>query len=208
MKLKQVASTSVAMAAVLAFGAQAVAQTPTPTPVTGPVLPGICVFNPQRAVFTSAAGVFLGRRLGELGAQVNSELQPEATLLAADEKTLEAQRATLTQAQFQTKATAFETRVQAFQRKRQLRSIQLQLTKARAVQKIENGVGPVAQQTFTQRGCSVMIDTQALVLAVPGADLTDTVIAGVNAHLPTVPVDLATEQDAMQVAQQQAQQQQ
>ena len=205
MKLKQLASATVAMTAVLAMCAQAGAQTPQP-PLTGPVIPGICVFNPQRAVAGSTAGQFLLERLKQISAQIDSELQPEEAALQTEQKSLQAQRATLTAAQLQTKAAAFKTRYEAFQRKSQLRSAQLQLTGAKGQQLIESTVAPIARLTFTQRGCSVLINAQALVAFVPGADITDSVIAGTNAKMQTLPVDLVTEQEALQAIQQQQQQ--
>jgi outer membrane protein len=205
MKLKQLASATVAMTTVLAFSAQSSAQ--TPPPLTGPVIPGICVYNQERAVATSAAGKVLIQRLTEINAQVTSELQPEAVQLQADQKTLQAQRATLTQAQFQTRDSAFETRVQAFQRKSQLRDAQLQLTKGKAERQIQITEVPIAREVFLQRSCSVLINSQALLGFVPGADITDAVIAGTNSKLPSVTVELVTEQEALQAIQQQQQQQ-
>jgi len=187
MKFKQVASASVAMAAVLAFAAQASAQ--TAPPVTGPVIPGICVFNPARAVGTSTVGKYVTGRLNELGQQVNAELQAEQTQLQTDAKALEAQRATLTQAQLQAKAEPLQARAAAFQRKVQQRDKEMQETQARAVQTIAQSMSPIVQQTFVQRGCSVLMNTDGLYLWVPGAELTDSVIAGLNVKMQSLPVE-------------------
>jgi len=186
MKLNQVASTAVAMTAVLAFASQAAAQA---APVTGPVVPGVCVFNPARAIGASTVGKYVTGRLNELGGQVNAELQAEQAQLQADAKTLEAQRATLSQAQLQAKAEPIQARAAAFQRKVQLRDKEMQETQAKAVQQIAQAMAPIAQQTFVQRGCSVMINTEALYLYVPGAEVTDTVIAGLNVKLQTMQVE-------------------
>jgi len=187
MKLKQLAPASISMVAVLAFAAQAAAQ--TPPVITGPVLPGICVFNPARAVGTSTVGKYVTTRLNELGGQVNAELQAEQSQLQTDAKALEAQRATLTQAQLQAKGEPLQARAAAFQRKVQLRDKEMQETQSRSVQQIAQAMAPVVIQTFTQRGCSVLLNTEGLYLYVPGAELTDSVIAGLNAKMQTLVVE-------------------
>jgi outer membrane protein len=189
MKLNKLAAASVALTAVVAFAAHASAQTAAPPVVTGPVLPGICVFNPGRAVGASTVGKYVTGRLNELGGQVNAELQAEQTQLQTDAKALEAKRPTLPQAQFQTQGQQLQARAAAFQRKVQLRDKELQETQARAVQQIAQAMGPIAVQTFTQRGCSVLLNTDALYLYVPGAELTDSVIAGLNAKMQSLVVE-------------------
>ena len=188
MKLKQFASASVALTAVVAFAAQASAQTSTP-PVTGPVLPGICVFNPARAVGGSTIGKYVTSRLNEIGQQVNAELQAEQAQLQTDAKALQAKQATLTKEQYQSQGEALQVRAGAFQRKVQLRDKEMQETQSKAVQQIAQSMGPIAIQVFQQRGCSVLLNTDALYLYVPGAELTDTVIAGLNAKMTTLAVE-------------------
>jgi Skp family chaperone for outer membrane proteins len=204
MKLKQVVSASVALTAVVAFAAQATAQ--TPPPVTGPTLPGICVLNAQRAVATSTVGQFLNTRINQIGAQVNAELEADQSALQTENKALEAKRATLSATQYQTQHTAIEAKAQALQRKAQLRNVQMQLTEQQAAKQIDTAIRPIIQQTFQQRGCSVLINAQALNLFVAGADVSDMVMAGLNAKLTSLQVQLATEQDAIQAIQQQQQQ--
>ena len=188
MKLKQFASASVALTAVVAFAAQASAQTST-QPVTGPVLPGICVFNPARAVGGSTVGKYVTTRLNEIGQQVNAELQAEQAQLQSDAKALQAKQATLAKEQYQSQGEALQVRAGAFQRKVQLRDKEMQETQSKAVQQIAQSMGPIAVQVFQQRGCSVLLNTDALYLYVPGAELTDTVIAGLNAKMQTLAVE-------------------
>ena len=188
MKLKQFASASVALMTVVALAAQASAQT-SAAPVTGPVLPGICVFNPARAVGGSTVGKYVTTRLNEIGQQVNAELQAEQAQLQSDAKALQAKQATLTKEQYQSQGEALQVRAGAFQRKVQLRDKEMQETQSKAVQQIAQSMGPIAVQVFQQRGCSVLLNTDALYLYVPGAELTDTVIAGLNAKMTTLAVE-------------------
>jgi Skp family chaperone for outer membrane proteins len=186
MKILKIASASVAMTAVVAFAAQAGAQA---IPVTGPTIPGICVFNPGRAIGSSTVGKYVTGRLNELSQQVNAELQGEQGQLQTDAKALEAKRATLPQAQLQTQAEALQARAGVFQRKVQLRDREMQETQSHAIQLIVQQMSPVLQQTFQQRGCSVLMNTDGLSLWVPGSELTDSVIAGLNAKIQTLAVE-------------------
>jgi len=200
MQFKKFASASVALAAVAAVAAPAFAQTP---PVTGPVLPGVCVFNPQRAIGTSTVGQYLNTRLGEISAQAKAELEGDANSLQTQEKALEAKHATMQAAAYQTQRAALEKTAQGYQRTAQLRNVQIQITAQQAEKQVAVAMQPIALQTFQQRGCSVLIDAQALYVFVPGADVTDAVIAGLNAKLTTLQIQMVSEQDAINAVQQQ-----
>jgi Skp family chaperone for outer membrane proteins len=212
MTLSKAASASVALAIAAAIASPSMAQTaargaPVETPPTGPVVPGVCVFNPERAVGTSTIGQFLVTRLNQLGSSVNAEIQADGTQLQTESTALQAKQATVSKTQFDNEKAAFETKVQAFQRKRELRNIQLQLTKGKALQQIGAALGPAVKQVFQQRGCSVLINAESLYMYVPAADLTDAAVQGLNGKLTTMSVDLASEQDAILAVQQQQQQQ-
>ncbi len=206
MKIFKAASATVALATAAAIAAPSYAQ--TPPPVTGPVVPGICVFNTPRAIATSTAGQAIGARLHQLGASVQAEIEAEGNALQNEGKALQAKQATASKTQFETERGALQVKAQNFERKQQLRGVQLQITREKALQQVELSLQPIVRQTFQQRGCSVLIEAQATSFALfaPGDDLTDSVLAGLNAKLTSVPMDLASEQEALQAVQQQQQQ--
>jgi len=161
------------------------------------------VFNPQRAIGSSTVGQYLNTRLGEISAQAKAELDADGTSLQTQEKALEAKHATMQAAAYQTQRSALEKTAQGFQRTAQLRNVQIQLTAQQAEKQVAAAMQPIALQTFQQRGCSVMIDAQALYVFVPGADVTDAIIAGLNAKMTSLPMQMVSEQDAITAVQQQ-----
>ena len=69
--------------------------------------------------------------------------------------------------------------------------------------------GPIVQSIMQQRGATVMIDRQAIVVGAPGIDVTSVAIQMLNQKLPTVKVQLANPPpELLQRMQAQQQQQQ
>src|SRR4051794_6586924 len=74
-----------AAAAAVAFGPAALAQTAAqPTINYGPPINGICVFDFDSAVAGSTVGKYVDTRLGQIGSQVNAELNGEKTAIDSE----------------------------------------------------------------------------------------------------------------------------
>ena len=178
------------VAAAGAASAQGAAAAPAAPPVkSGPPISGLCVLSQQRAVGGSQVGQYVSNRMKQLQAQVQAELQPEGTALNNDLKSFQTQAASLTPDARNTRGQALQQRVDAFQRKQQIRGRELEATEGKAVNRIVTELNPVARSVYEQRNCSALVESQAVIFSNPQMDITDAVIAGLNAKLTQFPFE-------------------
>ncbi|MBC6980764.1 OmpH family outer membrane protein [Caulobacter sp. 17J80-11] len=173
---------------VLALASGASAQTaPAAAPAVsgGPALPGVCVYSGIRTIATSAAGKAVETRMNQLEQAVEADLKSQATALDTEAKALQAQQATqANDPAFQQRVFSFNQKKAQFERKLQIRNKELEVTKAKAVERIAKEAQPLVQQAYTERNCSLMIDRSAVLAGNAQMDVTDLVISKLNAKLP------------------------
>jgi outer membrane protein len=171
--------------AILAATSAASAQSAAPAPalVQGPPIAGLCILSVRTAISSSTVGQYVSNRLSQLAQQVKAELGPEETSLNADGKALEAQRTTLSPADFQTKGAALQARFAALQQKANQRQAEMEATERKAINRITQELDPIGRQVYQQNHCSILIDKDSLVLPSSSTDLTVAVVTGLNARI-------------------------
>lgn len=186
----------VAAVAALAAGTAAFAQAPAapaalPPPTSGAPIPGLCVVDLDQVVATSTVGKYVQQRLQQIQQQANAEVNGENTQIQNDAKALDAQRATLDQTTFEQRGTAIQVRANALQRKVQQRERELQVTEQRAVGRVIQESEPPLRQAYQQKGCSILINHQAVLGAFFNAamDITPQVVSGLNAKVTQFPIE-------------------
>jgi outer membrane protein len=177
-----------AAAAAVALGsatiASAQAAAPAAPPIThGAPIPGMCVISVEGVIGNSTVGGYVNTRLQQIGQQVNAELGAEQTAIQNDDKALSGQRATLDPATFDQRASALQVRANSFQRKAQLRDREMQATEQKALGRIGQEMEPLIRQAYQQKGCSMLVNRQAIVIANPAMDLTPAVTTALNGKL-------------------------
>ena len=166
------------------------AQPPLVSPTSPRPIAGVCVFSEERAVGTSKAGQAANARMQQLRAQVQAEIAPEATSLQNDVRTFQAQRATLAGDALTQRQTALQGRADAFQQKEQLRNQELQATGEKALGRIRAAIEPIVRQTYEARKCSILFNSDGAIFGGnPQMDVTPTVVAGLDAAMPTLTFD-------------------
>ncbi len=130
-----------------------------------------------------------------------AQLQTQVQALQNRQKTLAGQLQTEGQAlQKEVQAlngkepdAALKKRVQAFQQKEQQANEELQKMKenlqsinANVIRQVDAKYSPAVSQVMTQRGANLAVDVGSTIAHVPALDVTDAVIAAVNATLPSV----------------------
>ena len=169
-------------AAPAAQAAQAAARPSNP----GPVIPGVCVLDEQRAIAQSAAGRAYSARMQQLTQQAEAELRPQQTSLQNDVNTFQGQRATLPQDQQQSRAQALNTRAENLNRTANQRQRELAATQERQLGRIINEMQPIVSQVYVARGCGIMLARGGVVYSNPAMEVTDQVIQQLNARMPTI----------------------
>lgn len=169
-------------AAVLSAASAASAQT-APAVVQGPAIPGVCILSVNQAIATSTVGKYVSERMNQIVAQVKAELTPEDTAIATEGRALQAQRASLAAATFQSRAQALQTRVNALREKADLRQREVQATEQKSLNRIAQELDPIARQLYQEHRCSVLLNKDAVMIANPEMDLTTQAVAGLNGRI-------------------------
>jgi outer membrane protein len=115
--------------------------------------------------------------------QVNAELNGEKTAIENEGKTLQSQGATLDRTILEQRSAALQVRANALQRKAQLRDREVSATEQKAVGRIGQEMEPMIRAAYQQKGCSVLLNRQAVVIANPAMDITPSVVTALNAKL-------------------------
>lgn len=160
-----------------------------PAIAQGPAIPGVCVFSVNQTIGASAVGQYIHTRLDQIVAQVKAELNPEDTAIATDVKALEAQRASLDAAAYQTRGQALQGRINALREKADLRQREVKATEDKALNRVAQELEPIAQSLYQSHRCSILLDRGSVMMANNEMDLTSGAVAALNAKIQQFPFD-------------------
>ena len=190
MTFKSYLAGACAAAAALAAGSSALAQAAAPaaTPAApaipqGPAIPGVCVVDVQNVIGASAVGRSVSTRLVQIQNQVKAELQGEDTTLTNDIKAFEAQRASLDQNAQVQRAADLQKRQIALQTKAEQRQQELQATLQKAQGRVFQEMQGPMLQAYQQKGCSLLLQRDGVILSNNAMDISQPVLAALNAKI-------------------------
>lgn len=197
MTSKTFAVAAVAAAGILGLGGSAFAQAAKPAAVPaagvavthGAPINGVCILSMEGAIGGSTVGKYVSTRVQQLAQQVNAELNSEKTAIDTEARTLDSQRATLDQNTFEQRGSALQVRANALQRKAQLREREMQVTEQKALGRVEQEMTPLIQQAYQQKGCSLLLTREAVLLGNPAMDITPAVVTALNSKITTFAFD-------------------
>lgn len=167
----------------------AAAAAARPAIAQGPAIPGVCVFSVNQTIGASSVGQYIHTRLEQIVAQVKAELSPEDTSIATDVKALEAQRASLDAATYQTRGQAIQVRINALREKADLRQREVKATEDKALNRVAQELEPIAQAQYQQHRCSILLDRGSVMMTNPEMDLTPGAVTALNAKIQQFPFD-------------------
>lgn len=128
-----------------------------------------------------------------LKAQVNSLSSREqqlATPLQAEGKSIQSAINALNgkdpDAALQARIKAFQTKQQSGSQELQRQQQLIQRNQAYIQQQIQAKLGPIYQQVMQKRGANVLLEVGSTLAASAGVDVTNDVVAGLNATLPSL----------------------
>lgn len=186
------ASSVVALAIATSASAQTApaAAAPAPPAVThGPALPGVCIFSSPRAVGSSQVGKAVDARLKTIIQQVNAELTGERTALDNEAKALDAKKTTIAQDALEQQAATLQAKANAWQRKGQLRQKEVEATEQKALARVYQELDMPIRQVYQAQKCSILLDRESVMLANSAMDITDAVVAALDARIKTLTFD-------------------
>jgi len=187
MTSKAIAAGLCAVAATLTASSSALAQAAAPAAppavTQGPPINGMCIMSIENAIGSSTVGRYVETRMQQIIQQTNAELTGEKNAIDNDAKALDARRATLDQSSLEQQASALQVRANALQRKAQLRDREVAATEQKAVGRIGQEMEPFIRQVYQQKGCSVLLQRTAVVIANQAMDITPQVVAALNGKI-------------------------
>ena len=89
-------------------------------------------------------------------------------------------------AALKTRASAFETKLQQAQEEISKSQQQLQANQAYILKQIDDKMNPIYAQVMQRRGANVLLEQNATLAAAAAVDVTNDVLAGLNAALTTI----------------------
>lgn len=193
MTFKKSTAVAACAAVTLAFASAGSAQTPpaaapaapaAPTIKQGPAIPGLCYYSFDAVFGASDVGKAVAARLQQIGKEAETELVTEGKALDTDIQAFERGRATMTPDAAEQRASQLQIRRNALARKADLRQREMQATRAKAVDRVEQEMTPVVIATYQARNCSVLI-ASGLALGNPQMDITGQVVQGLNTKIKT-----------------------
>lgn len=174
---------AVALTATTSAFAQAATAPAAPAVTHGPPIAGVCIVSIENAIGASTVGRYVDSRIQQIVAQVNAELNGEKTALDSDAKALDGRRATLDQGALEQQAAGLQVRANSLQRKAQLRDREVQATEQKAIGRIGQEMEPLIRTVYQQRGCSLLVQRTAVVIANPAMDITPLVVTALNGKI-------------------------
>ncbi len=192
MTFKKTTAVAACAAVTVAFASAASAQTPPAAPAApaapaikqGPVIPGLCYYSFDAVFGASDVGKAVAARLNQIGKEAETELVTEGKALDTDIQAFERGRATMTPDAAEQRASQLQIRRNALARKADLRQREMQATRAKAIDRVEQEMTPVVIATYQARNCSVLL-ASGLALGNPQMDITGQVVQGLNAKIKT-----------------------
>lgn len=145
--------------------------------------------NACRAAQTTLQGLTTSfqQRRQQLGQPIQTEMQSIDQAAAAARNQTGTARSTAEQA-LQTRLQALQQREQAANQELAGLEQNIRSTQAHVIQQINARLNPIISQTMTQRGANLAIDVNATLAHAGAINVTDAVLAALNAQLPSVAV--------------------
>lgn len=175
----------------------------TPVLAANAPAPKIVVIDKSAIMQFSKVGQDIARQMQSLAAQAKKDLTAQGQALQNEGRSLQQQVAILSPDLKAKRMAAFEAKQRGLQGAAQKKDEQLKAGFFQARQAMEQALGPIVQEVVKQRGANIVVDKQAVVFATAnGFDITQDVIAQLDAKMPTFKVNLNAPPPA--AAQQQA----
>lgn len=155
----------------------------------------IAVINETRVLRESVVGQHIRTRLEAIGAEVRAELTAIGQPIQQQTEQLNVETASMTPQAIQQRPDLMQrievlnAQAQQFELERRRREQELAQTERQAMQPVYEALNPILEEVVASRNIDILVDRANLVFASPAVDISEPVIALLNARLTTVPVN-------------------
>lgn len=169
--------------AVVALAAPAMAQTK------------VIVIDRDRILAQSEVGQHVAERLNTIQTEMGAELQAIGAPLATEREALNAETSSMTQAAVQARPDLMQRietlnqNAAGYEQARRIRAEEMERTRVQALRPVGEALDAIVQQLVADEAPDLLIDRSVVYYASENIDMSDALIAQLNAQLPTVPVN-------------------
>lgn len=156
----------------------------------GDAVPGVCMLSREAVFAQSKVGQAASQRLGQLATQARTQLDSQRTPLDTDLKNFQQKAASLSEAQRKQQGEALQQRMQAFQGQAGELNQRIQLTRAKAMQRIGQDAEPIVASVYKSHRCGLLLDRDSVLGGNTTNDLTAEVVQGLDRKTTTISFDL------------------
>lgn len=191
MNLDRLLLTAAAVAvAGVSFASVPVAHAADGLSLGGNAVPGVCLLSREAVFANSKVGHAATARLRQLAQQSNTQLTNQRKPLDTDIKTFQSKEQSLSESQRKQQRQALQQRMRALQGEAQQTSKRLQLTRAKAMQRIGADAQPIVSSTYKSHHCGLLLDRDSVLGGNMANDLTSDVIQGLDRKITTISFNL------------------
>ncbi len=150
----------------------------------------IAVVDVQLILNESSAGKNIQTQLEAHKTKFLSEISQQEQKLREDEKTLSGQRTSLAAEEFAKKAREFEEKLTGTRRQAQERKKALEDAANKALARLRDEIYSVVQGISSEKGYSLVLSRQSVVLSSKDLDITPAVLEKLNKTVSEIPIEI------------------
>lgn len=151
---------------------------------------GMCLLS-REAIFAQAkVGKAASQRLEQLAEQARSQIAAQRKPLDADIQSFQQKSASLSDAQRQQQGAALQKRMQTFQAQARELGERIQLTRAKAMQRIGEDAKPILASSYKSHQCGLLLNRDSALGGNMANDLTADVVHGLDRKITTISFNL------------------
>lgn len=156
----------------------------------GNPVPGVCMLS-REAVFAQAkVGQAASQQLGQLAEQARNQLAGERKPLDADVQSFQQKESSLSEAQRKEQTAALQQRMQTLQAQADNLNERIQLTRAKAMQRIGQEAETIVAGSYESHHCGLLLNRDSVLAGNMTNDLTSDVVQGLDRRITTVTLNL------------------
>lgn len=156
----------------------------------GGAVTGVCLLSRDAIFAQSKVGQAASERLGQLAQQTRSQLVDQRKPLDTDIQSFQKKQKSLSEAQRTQQGAALQQRLQAFQAQAGEMNQRLQLTRAKAVQRIGTEAEPIVASSYKSHHCGLLLNRDTVLAGNMANDLTPDVVHGLDRKITTITFSL------------------
>jgi len=156
----------------------------------GNAVPGVCMLSREAVFAQSKVGQAASQRLGQLAEQARNQLDSQRKPLDADLKSFQQKAPSLNDADRKQQGQALQERLQTFRGQAGELDQRIQLTRAKAMQRIGQDAEPIVGSVYKSHNCGLLLDRDSVLGGNMANDLTPGVVQGLDGKVTTISFNL------------------